>query len=133
VTDASIEFLRSVPLFAGISDRGLREISQTLKHRSYHAGDALLGEGEGGVGFFIIESGTASVTKGGGAALATFGPGDHFGEVALLADSSRTATVTADTDVSCWIMAAWSFRPMLKAEPTVALKLLDGLALQVSR
>jgi CRP-like cAMP-binding protein len=132
VTDASIEFLRSVPLFADIPDRGLREISQTLKHRSYHAGDALLGEGEGGVGFFVIESGTASVTKG-GAALATFGPGDHFGEVALLAGSTRTATVTADSDVSCWIMAAWSFRPMLKSQPTVALKLLDGLALQVSR
>jgi CRP-like cAMP-binding protein len=133
VADAPIAFLRTVPIFSEVSDRDLREIAGNLKQRSYSAGETLVDEGEGGVGFFIVESGTASVTRGGGDTLATVGPGDHFGEVALLANSPRTATITADGDLSCWGMSAWAFRPMLKAQPSVTLKLLEGLARQTAR
>jgi CRP-like cAMP-binding protein len=129
----SIEFLRGVPLFSEVSDRGLREIGGTLTSRSYTAGDTVVGAGEGGVGFFIVERGSADVARSDGQIVATLGPGTYFGEVALLAGSSRTATITAATDLVCWGMTAWAFRPMLKSEPSVTLKLLEGLARQQSR
>ena len=128
-----LEFLRTVPLFADVSDRGLKAIQGTLSHRTYDAGETVVEEGNSGIGFFLVESGSARVTKDGGETLATLGPGSHFGEVALLAGSSRSATITAESGLSCWAMAGWTFRPMLKNEPTVTLKLLEGLARQQAR
>jgi CRP-like cAMP-binding protein len=133
MSGAPIDFLRTVPIFGEVSDKGLREISGTLSSRTYAAGDVVVDEGEGGVGFFLVEQGTARVTRGGGETLATLGPGTHFGEVALLAGSKRTATITADSDLVCWGMTGWTFRPMLKSEPTVTLKLLENLARQLAR
>ena len=70
-------------------------------------------EGKHGVGFFVIESGTAKVTVH-GEERRTLGPGSHFGEVALIDDGVRTATVTADTDVTAHVLVAWDFRPMVQ-------------------
>ena len=128
-----VDFLRGVPLFAEVSDRGLREIGETLTRRSYSAGETVVDEGEGGIAFFVVEKGTATVSKGSGETLTTLRPGDHFGEVALLAESSRTATITAETDLVCWGMTGWTFRPMLRSEPSITLKLLEGLARQQAR
>jgi CRP-like cAMP-binding protein len=133
MSGAPIDFLRTVPIFAEVSDKGLREISGTLSSRTYAAGDVVVDEGQGGVGFFLVEKGTARVTRGGGETLATLGPGSHFGEVALLAGSARTATITADSELVCWGMTGWTFRPMLKSEPSVTLKLLENLARQLAR
>jgi CRP-like cAMP-binding protein len=133
VSSVPVDFLRGVPLFAEVSDRGLREIGETLTRRSYAAGETVVDEGEGGIAFFVVEKGTATVAKGGGETLTTLRPGDHFGEVALLAGSSRTATITADTDLVCWGMTGWTFRPMLRSEPSITLKLLEGLARQQAR
>ncbi|HEY1478480.1 MAG TPA: cyclic nucleotide-binding domain-containing protein, partial [Gaiellales bacterium] len=108
------------------------EIGESMTRREYGAGHAITGEGEGGVGFFLIESGSATVSRG-GERLTTLGPGDHFGEVALLAGSERTATVTSDDAVVCWAMSAWVFKPMLRNHPAVALALLDVLARQLAR
>jgi CRP-like cAMP-binding protein len=83
------------------------------------------------VGFFFVESGTASVTQD-GQRRATLGPGDHFGEIALLAGADRTATVSAETDLVCWGMPAWNFRPMVREQPTVTVKLLEGMARQLA-
>jgi CRP-like cAMP-binding protein len=132
MSGAPIDFLRTVPIFSEVSDKGLREISGTLSSRTYAAGDVVVDEGEGGVGFFLVEKGTARVSRG-GETLATLGPGTHFGEVALLAGSKRTATITADSELVCWGMTGWTFRPMLKSEPTVTLKLLENLARQLAR
>ena len=128
----SIEFLKRVAIFSEVSDKGLREIAESMTRREYAAGHAITGEGEGGVGFFLLESGTATVSRN-GEKLATLGSGDHFGEVALLAGSERTATVTTDDAVVCWAMSAWVFKPMLRNQPTVALALLDVLAHQLAR
>jgi CRP/FNR family cyclic AMP-dependent transcriptional regulator len=127
-----MEFLRSVEIFADVPDRGLREIGESMSRRTFAPGDVVLGEGEGGVGVFLIESGTVVVSKG-GRDIVTLGPGSHVGVIALIADSPRTASVTAETDVVSWGMTAWVFRPILKNQPTVTLRLLEDLARQLAR
>jgi CRP-like cAMP-binding protein len=88
-------------------------------------------QGNGGIGFFVVESGSADVFVD-GKKIRTLGPGDYFGEVALLAESTRTATITSDAGMICWGMRAWNFVTMLKYQPTVAEKLLDRMAHQLA-
>jgi CRP/FNR family transcriptional regulator, cyclic AMP receptor protein len=129
--DEPYDFLRGVPLFSEVSDKDLRVIAASMKRRGFAPGDEIVSEGEGGVGFFFVESGTLSVTHD-GQKLATLGNRDHFGEVALLSGASRTATVKADTDVVCWGMPAWNFRPLVREQPSVTVKLLERMARQLS-
>src|SRR4051794_29685035 len=119
--------LKNVPLFAGLDDRELEKIGSTMKERRYSAGQTLIEEGAGGVGFFVIEEGEADVTIG-GEQKRTPGPGDYFGEIALLADTKRTATITARTDMVCHGMVAWEFRPLVESEPAIGWKLLTAMA-----
>jgi|KBSSwiStaDraftv2_1062776.scaffolds.fasta_scaffold123920_2 CRP-like cAMP-binding protein len=129
--DEPYEFLRSVQLFSDVSDKDLQTIAVSMRRRAFGPGERIVAEGEGGVGFFFVESGTASVTQD-GQRRATLGPGDHFGEIALLAGADRTATVSAETDLVCWGMPAWNFRPMVREQPTVTVKLLEGMARQLA-
>ena len=129
--DEPYEFLRGVELFSDVSDKDLRTIASSMRRRAFAAGEHIVSEGEGGVGFFFVESGTLAVTVD-GTRRATLGPGDHFGEVALLAGADRTATVSADTDVVCWGMPAWNFRPLVREQPSVTVKLLEGMARQLA-
>ena len=119
--------LKKVPLFAGLDDRELKAIASTMKERRYSAGATLIEEGAGGVGFFVVEDGEADVTIG-GEQKNTIGPGDYFGEIALLADTKRTATITARTDMVCHGMVMWEFRPLVEREPAIAWKLLTAMA-----
>ena len=116
-----------VPLFAGLEKRDLERIANSFKERNYSAGDTIAGEGQGGAGFFIIDEGTARVTVR-GRDVAKFGPGDHFGEIALIDEGARTATVTAETDLRCYGLTAWAFRPLVEHNPTIAWKLLKIMA-----
>jgi CRP-like cAMP-binding protein len=127
--DAS-DLLRRVPLFADLDRRDLERVANTMKPRRFNAGEAVAREGEGGVGFFVIEEGRARVTVG-GQDVAELGPGDYFGEIALIADTDRTATVTAETDLSCYGLARWEFRPIVEANAQVAWKLLEAVAKKV--
>ena len=129
--DEPYEFLRSVQLFSDVSDKDLQTIAVSMRRRAFGPGERIVAEGEGGVGFFFVESGTASVTQD-GQRRATLGPGDHFGEIALLAGADRTATVSAETDLVCWGMPAWNFRPMVREQPTVTVKLLEDMARQLA-
>jgi CRP-like cAMP-binding protein len=119
--------LRAVPLFAMLEDGDLESLSEEFNDRSYPAGAAMTTEGEGGLVFFIIDSGEASVTVG-DREVARLGAGEHFGEVALIDKRPRTATVTAATDTKCFTLPVWSFRPFVEARPEVAWKLLEALA-----
>ena len=97
----SAETLARVPLFAGLEPRELSRIAESFKERQYSAGDTIATEGQGGAGFFIIGEGTAKVTVR-GEERGTLGPGDYFGEIALIDEGARTATVTADTDMTTY-------------------------------
>lgn len=125
--DNRIELLKRVPLFAGLDDRDLRDIANTMKQRSFSAGHVLAEEGQSGIGFFVIEEGEARVTVG-GREVARLGAGDYFGEIALIAETPRTATVTAETDLRAHGLTSWEFRPLVETNASVAWKLLEALA-----
>lgn len=119
---APIELVAAVDLFGGLDQRQLREIAGSMKEHRFEAGHAVVTEGEGGVGFFVIADGNAEVTVD-GQTVRGLGPGESFGEIALVAESKRTATVTATTDLVCWGLNSWSFRPFVASNPTLASRL----------
>jgi CRP-like cAMP-binding protein len=116
-----------VPIFQGLDRRELDRIAASMKPRTFRAGDKVTSEGQGGVGFFVIEDGRANVTVG-GENRRTLGAGDYFGEVALLTDSPRTATITAETDLRCYGMTSWDFKPLVETHGSIAWKLLQAMA-----
>ena len=124
--------LRQVPLFSKLSDKELRSVAGQMRERSYSAGETMTTEGDSGVGFFVIDSGEAQVSKD-GETIATLGAGDHFGEIALLSESPRTATIVATTDVQCFGMTSWQFRPLVEHDARIAWQLLQGLAKMLER
>ncbi len=119
-----------VPLFVNLSKRDLKSLAASMKERTFAAGTLITQAGETGFGFFIIDSGTASVIVG-GAAVRTLGAGDHFGEIALIDQGPRTATVKAETDLHCYGLTSWDFRPFVQTHPDVAWALLETLAQRV--
>ena len=124
---ASTDMLKRVPLFAGLDNKELQQIADSMRERRFHAGDTVTQEGAGGVGFFIVEDGEADVTIA-GEARGTIGPGDYFGEIALLTGSERTATITAKSDMLCYGMTPWDFRPLVESNSVIAWKLLTAMA-----
>lgn len=119
--------LRRVPLFADLERRELERFADSFKERRFSAGDTVSSEGGGAAGFFVIAEGTASVSVGGKARRA-LEPGDYFGEIALIDEGVRTATIKADTALVCYGMTFWEFRPIVEANAQVAWKLLQALA-----
>jgi len=128
MSDARIEIFRRVPLFDGLSDKELAAVAGAAKERRFDTGDVVVGEGEGGVGFFVIADGSARVETH-GERRATLGPGDSFGEVALLDEGGRrTATVVAESPLGVLGLTAWQFTPLLEQYPSIAIKLAKVLA-----
>jgi CRP-like cAMP-binding protein len=122
---AVVDELQRVRLFAGLNQRQLRQLARLAKEREYRPDLAVVEEGTmSGVGFFIIAEGEASVSVEGNEVL-RLGPGDHFGELALINEDARTATVTAVTRLRCHVIAFWDFRKFVKDNPDVAWKLLQ--------
>ena len=121
------ELLQQVPIFEGLDRRELERIGGSMKQRTFRAGDTVTAEGQGGVGFFVIEDGQAKVTIG-GEERRMLGPGDYFGEVALLTDRPRTATIKAETDLRCYGMTSWDFKPLVESHGSIAWKLLQAMA-----
>jgi cAMP-binding proteins - catabolite gene activator and regulatory subunit of cAMP-dependent protein kinases len=126
-TKEVVSQLANVPLFSDCSQRELQTISRAVKDVDHSAGTVIAREGEPGVGLFVISTGTADVTIG-GKKKATLGPGDFFGEIALLDGGPRTATVTAVSDVKLLGLTEWVFRGMMQEHPSIALKTLQQMA-----
>jgi CRP-like cAMP-binding protein len=131
VAGAPVESIRRVPLFSDLDKRELETIAGSMKPRTFTAGSNVIEEGTTGVGFFVIDSGNAKVSVG-GREVAILGPGDYFGEVALIAGIGRTATVTADTELACYGMSFWDFRPLVESNASIAWKLLQAMAKRLS-
>ena len=131
---AAADTLKKVPLFAGLDNKELERIASVMNERRFSAGDTLTEQGASGVGFFVIEDGTGEVTVD-GAARRTVGPGDYFGEIALLSDSddrTRTATITATTDMLTYGMTVWEFKPLVESNSELAWKLLTAMAAKLA-
>jgi CRP-like cAMP-binding protein len=122
----SAESLRQVPLFAELSDRDLQQLAAAMHERTFPAGRQVTTEGENGLGFFVVADGTAAVTVD-GVARRTLGPGEYFGEMAIIDGGVRSAQVSAETDLTCYGMTAWNFRPFLKDHPDLVWALLQTL------
>ena len=127
VAKASVDMLKKVPLFADLDARELAQISASMRERRFAAGETVTQEGAGGAGFFVVESGHADVSVD-GTPRGTIGPGDYFGEIALLTGSDRTATITANSDLLCYGMTPWDFRPLVESNSAIAWKLLTAMA-----
>jgi CRP-like cAMP-binding protein len=121
------ELLRRVPLFAELDDGHLQRLSDEFSRRTFSAGEVIAAEGEGGRTFFVIEDGEATVSVG-GREVGTLRAGDAFGEIALIDRDPRSASVTASTDMTAYMLPIWSFRPIVEASPEMLWKLLEGVA-----
>jgi CRP-like cAMP-binding protein len=119
--------LKSIWLFSSCTGAELRKIRGSLDATTVPAGKVLVEEGSLGREFFIIVEGTATVSRN-GKEVATLGPGDHFGEMALLDRRPRSATVTSDTGMDLLVMSQRQFSGLLEAVPTIARKMLSALA-----
>lgn len=127
VDQESTQLLRRVPLFSDLDNRELEQVADSMKRRQFAAGQEIAREGESGVGFFVIQDGNATVSVHGDERR-RLGPGDYFGEIALIAQGARTATVTAESDLTALGMTFWDFRPLVEGNASIAWKLLQAFA-----
>jgi CRP-like cAMP-binding protein len=128
-----VDALAGVPMLSSLDRRHLEKLAKDFSERTFPAVSVVELEGDDhGIGFFVVADGEA-VASVDGAELSRLGPGSHFGEVALISDRVRTATVTAVTDLHCYVMTLWDFRSFVQGDPDVAWKLLEQLANMLHR
>ncbi len=123
----STALLVGIPLFSDVDYETLEKLSSDFIQRDFPAGTEIAKEGQTGLNFFVVESGEATVSVA-GKEVGRLGPGDSFGEVALVDKSARTATITATTDMLTFALPVWSFRSFVEVRPDVAWRLLEILA-----
>ena len=124
---APAEVLHGVPLFADLNRRETAQVARLFKERRFSAGETVVKEGSGGAAFFVIVSGEAEVSVA-GKDRGALKPGDHFGEIALIDGGPRSATVTATSDLVCFGLTYWDFRPLAQENAAIAWKLAQSLA-----
>jgi CRP-like cAMP-binding protein len=130
--DAKIELLKSTPLFSGCSKNELRVLAKTADELDLREGTVITREGRPGREFFVLIDGTARVTRN-GKKIGELGVGDWFGEIALLTDTPRTATVTATSAVDVLVITDRSFRTVVETVPSIALKVLASIGDRLAR
>lgn len=126
------ETLAQAPLFSQLSRRDLKRLARGTVSRQFQEGEVIVKEGEQAVSFYLIRSGRAEVVKGADAGspkvLATLGPGDFFGEMALLDNYLRSASVRALKDTECLVLSRWDFMAELRTSPYIAVQMLPVLS-----
>ncbi len=124
MTDTA-DLLAGVPLLSGLDRGHLETLARDFTERTFPAGTVVVREGdEHGIGFFLVAGGEGVITVG-GKEVGKVQRGSYFGEVALISDRVRTATVTATTDLDCLVMTMWDFRAFVRGDAEVAWKLLQ--------
>ncbi len=135
--EKTIASLVGVPLFQGLKKRQLEHLAQRFVAREYAPGEAIVTQGTGGEGIFIVVSGQAEAVReqldGSKIVLNTFVPTDFFGELALLDDGLRTASVTATAATQCLVLTRWDFLAALKDDAEMGITVLQELAKRFRR
>jgi CRP-like cAMP-binding protein len=131
-SNAKIELLRNVPLFAGCTKKELRELAARTDEIDLRDGYVLMREGRPGREFVVLVEGTASVTRN-GKKVADLGAGDWVGEIALLTNVPRTATVTATSPIRVLVVTDRSFKRLVETMPSIALKVLASVGDRLAR
>lgn len=124
------EHLKKVPLFAGIPAAQLHRIANGVKERKFERGASIVSAGDPGHGFYLIVQGEAEVKRD-GRTIRKLGPGDYFGELALVRETPRTATVVAREPTTCLALTRWDFKGILDANPAIAIRLLETVASRI--
>jgi CRP-like cAMP-binding protein len=126
MTGAPIDALQRVPLFADLNRNEVKRIAAVFRQRHFAAGETVIQQGSGGAAFYVIDSGEARVFVG-GEERATLKAGDYFGELALIDEGTRTATITASSELVCYGVTFWDFRPLVESNGVIGWKLLQSL------
>lgn len=131
-TMSNVQLLRQVPLFAKLNESHLNKLAKRLVKREYKDGQAIITQGKGGEGLFVIYDGTAEAIRvqpnGEKIVVNEFAEMDYFGELALLDEGLRTASVVATSDISCFVLTSWDLKGILRDEPEIAISMLEELA-----
>jgi CRP-like cAMP-binding protein len=117
----------SIPLLAVLDRRSLEQVLRTAREQAYAPGDVVVGEGDPATRLFLIVEGTAAVEQASQGAVGRLGPGEFFGELALIEEHGRTATVRAETELTCLVIPAWEFRASLEEHPQMAIPMLNAI------
>jgi CRP/FNR family cyclic AMP-dependent transcriptional regulator len=123
---APVDALAQVPLFGELNRRDLEKVARLFKKRRFAQGETVVREGSGGAAFFLIESGEATVSVG-GTERAILRSGDYFGEIALIDEGARSATITASTDLVCYGLTYWDFAPLVQENAVICWRLLQSM------
>lgn len=133
----TVGFLQNVPLFRTLNSRHLEHLAKRMVERQYAAGQPIVTQGHGGEGFFVVVSGHAEAYReradGDRVAVNTFGPTDFFGELALLDDGMRTASVVATEPTQCLALTRWDFMTELREDAEMSVLILQELAKRFRR
>ena len=130
------ETLTRVPLLASLDRRTIRRLASQASRRTFAPGQAIVREGDAGVALYVILRGRVRVERGPQdppQAVGELGPGDFFGELALIEEHARTATVIAIEETECVLFVAWEFRALLDEHPRMALPIMKALIARLHR
>jgi CRP-like cAMP-binding protein len=133
----TVGFLENVPLFHGLNNRQLERLGKRMIERQYTAGQPIVSQGQGGEGIFVVVSGKAEAFRqradGEKVPVNAFGPTDFFGELALLDDGLRTASVVASEPTQCLALTRWDFLTVLREDVEMSVTILQELAKRFRR
>lgn len=121
------EFLARVPIFSHCTADEIAAIAGVAQDSHFHAGQIIVTQGTPGQAFYLIIAGRVEILRD-NVSLGAFGPGDFFGEMSLLDQAPRSATIRAIEETTCLMLSSWDFKALLERHPSIAIKLLEVLS-----
>jgi voltage-gated potassium channel len=116
-----------IPLLAVLKPKDREKVLRAARQQHYAPGDVVVAEGEPATRLYLVVSGTARVEQAAQGPVGRIGPGDFFGELALIEEHGRTATVIAETELTCLLVSAWDFRALMEEHPQMAIPMLHAI------